>query len=93
MATRQREATLAGEMRECGVENQFMQREIAKHVALIRKHLREGYHGMYRESGGTFEHPFLTPGSEAYADVLWNWNYLVLNMIAWLEGQETITEF
>lgn len=27
---------------------------------------------MFREPGGAFKHPFLTPGSEQYADVLWD---------------------
>jgi putative isomerase len=30
--------------------------------------------------------PILNPGFQ-------NWNHLVLNMIAWFEGRETVTEF
>ena len=29
---------------------------------------------MFREPGGALKHPFLTPGSDQYADVLWDWD-------------------
>lgn len=44
------------------------------YINLIRNNLREAYPGMFREAGGTFLYPFLTPGSKQYADVLWDWD-------------------
>jgi putative isomerase len=35
---------------------------------------------MYREAGGSLQHPFLTPGSEQYADVLWDWDAYFSNV-------------
>jgi neutral trehalase len=29
---------------------------------------------MYREPGGEIPHPFITPGSAQYCDVLWDWD-------------------
>lgn len=45
-----------------------------KRIDLIRKTLTQDYMGMYREAGGELKYPFLTPGSESYADVLWDWD-------------------
>jgi len=44
------------------------------HAGLIRQHLCRDYRQMYRESGKALKHPFLTPGSSGYADVLWDWD-------------------
>jgi putative isomerase len=41
---------------------------------IIEEKLCTGYAGMFRESGGALKHPFLTPGSENYADILWDWD-------------------
>lgn len=46
----------------------------------IREELLREYPGMLREPGGVFEYPFLTPGSEAYADVLWDWDSWLTNV-------------
>jgi putative isomerase len=53
---------------------------INRYVQVIRKHLLADYQGMYREAGGAFEHPFLTPGSAQYADVLWDWDSWLSNV-------------
>jgi putative isomerase len=45
-----------------------------KYIELIRTHITKDYDGMYRDAGGQLEHPFLTPGSEQYSDVLWDWD-------------------
>ncbi|MBE2178926.1 MAG: glycoside hydrolase family 37 [Chthoniobacterales bacterium] len=44
------------------------------HLSLIEEKLCSGYAGMFREPGGALKHPFLTPGSENYADILWDWD-------------------
>lgn len=46
----------------------------AAYFPLIETKLCAGYAGMYREPGGELRHPFLTPGSVNYADVLWDWD-------------------
>ena len=38
------------------------------------------YGGMFREPGGALKHPFLTPGSDQYADVLWDWDSWLSNV-------------
>lgn len=35
---------------------------------------------MYREPGGALQHPFLTPGSDQYCDVLWDWDSWLTNV-------------
>ena len=44
------------------------------YFSLIEKKLSADYAGMFRESGGSLKYPFLTPGSDQYADVLWDWD-------------------
>ncbi|MGB7338216.1 MAG: trehalase family glycosidase [Phototrophicaceae bacterium] len=41
---------------------------------LIRENLLKHYKGMFREAGGNMPYPFLTPGSQQYHDVLWDWD-------------------
>jgi putative isomerase len=48
--------------------------EFSKFAALIRLHLPRDYKTMFRPAGGALKFPFLTPGSEQYADVLWDWD-------------------
>lgn len=50
------------------------------YIALIRKHLLTDYQGMYREPGAPMAHPFLTPGSKSYDDVLWDWDSWLSNV-------------
>jgi putative isomerase len=49
-------------------------------VSLIRKHVQSDYQGMFREQGGSFSHPFLTPGSSQYPDILWDWDSWLSNV-------------
>ncbi len=51
-----------------------------KYIDLIRKNLSENYKGMFREAGGSLKFPFLTPGSDQYADVLWDWDSWLSNI-------------
>ena len=43
-------------------------------IRLIRQSICKDFHGMYREAGGAMPYPFLVPGSQQYADVLWDWD-------------------
>jgi putative isomerase len=47
---------------------------ISESIALIRTAIHKDYRGMFREKGGAFARPFITPGSRQYADVLWDWD-------------------
>jgi len=47
---------------------------LAESIALVRQRIHKDYRGMFREPGGAFKRPFLTPGSEQYPDVLWDWD-------------------
>ncbi len=51
-----------------------------EHTACIRQHLLSGYQQTYREAGGELPYPFLTPGSESYDDVLWDWDSWLSNV-------------
>ncbi|MCC5021942.1 MAG: hypothetical protein J6386_03660 [Candidatus Synoicihabitans palmerolidicus] len=53
---------------------------IPEAIAVIREHLHQDYSGMLREEGGAFEFPFLTPGSEQYPDILWDWDSWLSNV-------------
>ena len=56
--------------------------DLTDYIYLIRQHLLNDFRGMYRPAG----EPILNPGFQ-------NWNYLVLNMIAWLEDKPVAAEF
>jgi putative isomerase len=57
-----------------------MQAETARYSALIRQNLQADYRGMFREAGGNMPYPFITPGSQQYADVLWDWDSWLANV-------------
>ena len=46
-----------------------------EHRQLIKQHVYGDYKGMYRQpSGIALKYPYLTPGSQQYAHVLWDWD-------------------
>lgn len=47
---------------------------IAACARTIRSHVCRDYESMYRKAGGALKYPFLTPGSQQYDDVLWDWD-------------------
>ena len=57
-----------------------MNNEMKKYSALIRENVGANYKGMFREAGGSLNYPFLTPGSDQYADVLWDWDSWLTNV-------------
>ncbi|MBE3037493.1 MAG: glycoside hydrolase family 37 [Chloroflexi bacterium] len=57
-----------------------MNDEITRSIQIIRKNIHASYLGMFREAGSPFLYPFLTPGSEQYADVLWDWDSWLSNV-------------
>lgn len=58
----------------------FEEEELGGAIGLLRRRLGEDYRGMFRAAGGALRHPFLTPGSEQYADVLWDWDCWLSNI-------------
>lgn len=50
------------------------------YIQLLKTHVTSGYRQMFRESGGALKYPFLTPGSDAYPDVLWDWDSWLANV-------------
>lgn len=57
-----------------------MSDEIKKYMEIIKKYCHADYKGMLREAGGTCTYPFLTPGSQQYGDVLWDWDSWLSNV-------------
>lgn len=47
---------------------------------IIKKTIYNDYKGMYRNAGGALKYPFITPGSEQYSDVLWDWDSWLTNI-------------
>lgn len=47
---------------------------------LIKEKIYKDYKGMYRPAGEDLKYPFLTPGSQQYADVLWDWDSWLSNI-------------
>lgn len=48
--------------------------------ALIKSHVYKDYKKMYRPPSGSLRFPFLTPGSNQYANVLWDWDSWLSNV-------------
>lgn len=57
-----------------------MDAEIRGYCDLIRERIHGDYTGMFRDAGGFLEHPFITPGSASYHDVLWDWDSWLSNV-------------
>lgn len=45
-----------------------------EYINLIKKSLNKDYLGMFREGDGILPYKFLTPGSDSYSNVLWDWD-------------------
>lgn len=53
---------------------------LSHHKTLVRERIKSDYAQSYREAGGALTYPFLTPGSEQYADILWDWDSWLSNV-------------
>ncbi len=51
-----------------------------KYIPILKKHIFSDYKGMYKEAGDALKYPFLTPGSDQYSDVLWDWDSWLTNV-------------
>lgn len=47
---------------------------------VIQKHIFSEYKGMFRPAGGSLIYPYITPGSDAYAHDLWDWDSWLSNI-------------
>jgi hypothetical protein len=54
--------------------------DAARYIPLVREKIFADYQGMFRPEGGAFKFPFLTPGSAAYGDILWDWDSWLSNV-------------
>jgi putative isomerase len=54
--------------------------ELSGFIEAIKQATKAAYPQMFRQSGGAFPNPFLTPGSRQYADVLWDWDSWLSNV-------------
>ena len=53
---------------------------ISKYASIIKTHVYKDYKKMYRPSSGALVYPFLTPGSNQYDNVLWDWDSWLTNI-------------
>ena len=51
-----------------------MDSRLSQRIAGLAEFIGKDYQNMYREPGGEIKHPFLTPGSDQYCDILWDWD-------------------
>jgi putative isomerase len=47
---------------------------------LLQQHIYADYKGMFRQPGGALKYPYITPGSSAYANDLWDWDSWLSNI-------------
>ena len=50
------------------------------YIPVIKSNIYKDYKGMYRKGGGALVYPFLTPGSNQYDNVLWDWDSWLSNV-------------
>ncbi len=53
---------------------------VAQYIKIIQTNIYKDYKGMYRKGGGSLVYPFLTPGSNQYSNVLWDWDSWLSNI-------------
>lgn len=53
---------------------------ISDYISIIKSNIYKDYKGMYRKGGGSLVYPFLTPGSNQYNNVLWDWDSWLSNI-------------
>jgi hypothetical protein len=53
---------------------------VSQYVSIIKSNIYKDYKGMYRKGGGSLIYPFLTPGSNQYDNVLWDWDSWLSNI-------------
>ena len=51
-----------------------MDGELRQYCRLIKEYVYHNYRSMFREPSGALKYRFIVPGSEAYANCLWDWD-------------------
>lgn len=54
--------------------------DFSPYAETIRDHIGRDFGRQFREPGGALNHGFLVPGSDAYADTLWDWDSWLSNV-------------
>ncbi|WP_347840334.1 trehalase family glycosidase [uncultured Draconibacterium sp.] len=54
--------------------------KVDNYISIIKSNVYKDYKNMYRPGSGSLVHPFLTPGSNQYANVLWDWDSWLSNV-------------
>lgn len=53
---------------------------VSHYTTVIQSNIYKDYKKMYRKGGGSLVYPFLTPGSNQYDNVLWDWDSWLSNI-------------
>jgi len=53
---------------------------ISDYISIIKSNIYKDYKKMYRPGSGSLVYPFLTPGSQQYDNVLWDWDSWLSNV-------------
>lgn len=53
---------------------------LSHYISTIKSNVYKDYKKMYRKEGGSLTYPFLTPGSNQYDNVLWDWDSWLSNI-------------
>jgi glycogen debranching enzyme len=53
---------------------------VSRYISVIKSNIYKDYKKMYRPGSGSLEYPFLTPGSNQYSNVLWDWDSWLSNV-------------
>lgn len=54
--------------------------ELTRYIGILKEKIGEDYELTLREPGAVFAYPFLSPGSSAYQDTLWDWDSWLSNV-------------
>ncbi|MBW4888527.1 glycoside hydrolase family 37 [Mucilaginibacter sp. HMF5004] len=67
---------------------------INNNITVIKQHIFSDYKGMLKKPTGILHYPFITPGSNAYANDLWDWDSWLSNIALRqvLEDQGTVKD-
>ncbi|MBN1926246.1 MAG: hypothetical protein JW798_10445 [Prolixibacteraceae bacterium] len=53
---------------------------VSHYISIIKSNIYKDYKNMYRKGKGSLVYPFLTPGSNQYDNVLWDWDSWLSNV-------------
>jgi len=65
---------------KCAVAYAQVPDSARQNINIIKKNIYADYKGMFREPGGALPYPYITPGSSAYANDLWDWDSWLSNI-------------